>query len=334
MAAYSGRIVTMDFLLDNIDTLLQPDFLLEGYTALRGAVVISHFKGLVAELPGYVVYRPSTKQLIVGISGTSSIKLAVHDLRTLKVRHPSGRGEVHAGFWSLYQGIKPTVLDAIAKGLKEHNVQEIAFTGHSMGGSVSYLLAMDLLAAGSAKNAPLPPSLKIAVFGAPRTGSPALVKYWWELVDAFQNVHGQDSLTEYSVKAYNDGLFVCHVSGSKLIMHSGVHTLPPYRLGFRHFAREPMYLDKGQLYHIPREASEDALFTVSPPTQSKERLFDHPLGGHNYYNGRDHEKFFHRTDWMLQAKFREDGWEDRYRQVFTKNQKQSNVALLTRLTSA
>ena len=179
-AAYSGRIVTMDFLLDNIETLLQPDFLLEGYTGLRGVAVISHFRGRVADLPGYVVYRQSTKQLIVGISGTSSIKLAVQDLRTFKVRHPSGRGDVHAGFWSLYEGIKPTVLDAIAKGLKEHDIEEIALTGHSMGGSVSYLLAMDLLAAGKVNGTSLPPGLKIAVFGAPRTGSPALVKYWWE----------------------------------------------------------------------------------------------------------------------------------------------------------
>ena len=82
-----------------------------------------------------------------------------------------------------------------------------------------------------------------------------------------------------------------------------------------------MYFDKGRLYHIPREASEDALFTVSTSVASNEYPFDHPLGGHNYYNGRDHEQFFHRTDWMLQARFREAGWEDRYRQVFAKNQR-------------
>lgn len=321
-AAYSGRVITIDSLLNNIEVLLKPDFPLQGYTALRGAVVISHFKGRVAELPGYVVYRPSTKQLIVGISGTSSIKLAFHDLRTLKDRHPSGRGEVHSGFWSLYEGIKSTVLDAIAKGLKEHDVEEIALTGHSMGGSVSYLLAMDLLAAGSVNDAPLPRILKIAVFGAPRTGSPALVKYWWELVDKFQNVHGQGALAEYSVKAYNDGSFVPYVrSGSKLIILLGVPTLPPYGFGYWHFARDAMYLDKGSLYHIPREASEDALFTVSPPMQSTKHPPDYPLGGHNYYNDRDHERFIHRTDWLLQAKYGEDGWEDRYLQLFAMNQR-------------
>jgi hypothetical protein len=118
--AYCGRIINVELrlLFDNIDTLLRPDFLLEGYTAIRGAVLVSHFKGSIADLPAYVVYRPSTKQLIVGISGTTSMKHAYHDLRATKARHPSGRGLVHSGFWSLYQGIKPTVLDAIATGLR------------------------------------------------------------------------------------------------------------------------------------------------------------------------------------------------------------------------
>jgi pimeloyl-ACP methyl ester carboxylesterase len=205
-AAYCGRIINVDFLLDNIDTLLRPDFLLEGYTALRGAVLVSHFKGSVADLPVYVVYRPSTKQLIVGISGTTSMKHAYHDLRTTKHRHPSGHGLVHSGFWSLYQGIKPTVLDALARGLTEHDVEEVAITGHSMGGSVSHLLAIDLLSTGSVNNTHLPPSFTIAVFGTPRTGNSALVDHWHELVDRFRKEHGQDAFKDYSVKAYNDGL--------------------------------------------------------------------------------------------------------------------------------
>jgi hypothetical protein len=216
--AYCGRIINVDFLFDNIDTLLRPDFLLEGYTALRGAVLVSHFKGSIADLPAYVVYRPSTKQLIVGISGTTSMKHAYHDLRTTKARHPSGRGLVHSGFWSLYQGIKPTVLDAIATGLKEHDVEEVAITGHSMGGSVSYLLAIDLLSTGSVNDTALPPSFTVAVFGAPRTGNSALVDHWCELVDAFRKEHGQNTFKEYSVKAYNDGLSTAHArSRSKLI---------------------------------------------------------------------------------------------------------------------
>jgi hypothetical protein len=55
--AYSGRIISLHFVLRNIETLLEPNFLLDGYTALRGAVMVSYFKGRVAELPGYVVYR-------------------------------------------------------------------------------------------------------------------------------------------------------------------------------------------------------------------------------------------------------------------------------------
>jgi hypothetical protein len=191
-----------------------------------------------------------------------------------------------------------------------------------MGGSVSYLLAIDLLAAGGANSIPLPPRFKIAAFGAPRAGNQSLVKYWWELVDTFRDVHGHDSLKEYSVKAYNDGQFLPHArKDSKLTILSGVHTLPPQRFGYWHFARGPMYLDKGHLYHIPREATEDSLFTVSLSAQNQNCPPNFPFGGHNYYNGRDLERFMHRTDWLLRAKFDEDGWEDRYRQLFAKHQR-------------
>ena len=81
-----------------------------------------------------------------------------------------------------------------------------------------------------------------------------------------------------------------------------------------------MYLNRGQLYHVPPEASEDALFTVLP-SPPEDRPCDFPRGGHNYYNGRDHERFFRRTEWLFQAKFPEEGWKDRYRKFFAKNQR-------------
>lgn len=37
-----------------------------------------------------------------------------------------------------------------------------------------------------------------------------------------------------------------------------------------------------------------------------------PLGGHNYYNGRDLERFVRRIGRLIQAKQMEEGWEDRY----------------------
>jgi hypothetical protein len=118
---------------------------------------------------------------------------------------------VHAGFWSLYQGIKASTLDAIQRGLREYDVSELVITGHSMGGSISYLLMLDLLIDGDMLLPGL--SLMIAVFGVPRSGNSELVALWRQLVDAYQKKNGTASIREYSVKAYNDG-------DSHLVVHT------------------------------------------------------------------------------------------------------------------
>ncbi|GLB42277.1 putative lipase (class 3) [Lyophyllum shimeji] len=294
-AAYS--VVPLDFLFKNVATLLQPDFPLEGYDALHDAALVSSVEGRTGHLPAYVAYRRSTKQLIVATSGTSTVELALHDLRALKHRHPSRRGHVHSGFWSLYQGIKPKILDAIKKGLQEHHVEELVITGHSMGGSISYLLCMDLLADDS--NTPLPAGLglKLAVFGAPRTGDASLAEYWCELVSAYRKLHGLDKMTEYSVKAYNDG----------------VPALPPSQLGYRHFAREPLYLDRTRLYRVPESEAEHALFNAAPLGPNDQATHEFPRGGHNYYNGRDFERLCRRIRWLDKSNPEESRWEERYR---------------------
>lgn len=169
---------------------------------MENAVLVSAFHGTVAHLPGYIAYRPQKKQLILAFSGTSSAMHAFYDLRALKHRHPSRHGYVHTGFWRLYRGIKPQALEGIQKGLREHDVSELVITGHSMGGAVSYLLMLDLL---RENTLPAHVKLQIIVYGAPRSGDRELCKYWRELVRSRREAHGESSITEYSVKTYNDG---------------------------------------------------------------------------------------------------------------------------------
>lgn len=132
----------------------------------------------------------------MAIAGTSSIKHVLQDLRFFKVSHPSGKGFVHSGFWAMYQGLKDQLLPAVEKAITDHSPTEVVLTGHSMGGSIAYLLCMDLLLSTDL-------NLKIAVFGAPRTGDAALVDYYRDLVASFRKTH---SFKDYSVKGWNDGL--------------------------------------------------------------------------------------------------------------------------------
>lgn len=75
-----------------------------------------------------------------------------------------------------------------------------------------------------------------------------------------------------------------------------------------------MYLARGRLYQIPDNESEHTLFEVSLRTTSDSTSgLDFPRGGHNYYNGRDFERFARRIAWLARAKPEESGWEGRYR---------------------
>jgi predicted lipase len=183
---------------------MEPTFPLEGYDFLNNAQLVSSFIGKTAQLPGYITYRPQTKQLLVAFSGTATPTQAFYDIRSLQHRHPSRRGNVHTGFWRLYKGIKSFALEGIRKGLAEHDVAEFVITGHSMGGVVSQLLLMDILR--DENLVPIGPiPLKLVVFGAPRSGNKDLVEYWKELLDERRKKYGETAIFEYSVKAYNDG---------------------------------------------------------------------------------------------------------------------------------
>lgn len=199
-------LLSPDLIWQNLDRFLQPHFPLAGYNALRGSTLVSSFHGTVGNMQGYVAHRPT--ELIIAFSGTCNVPQTIKTLDARLVKHPAGHGSaVHAGFWRLYHGVRDCAFTALANALRGRNVHRIIFTGHSLGGAVCYLMALDVLersqVAGDAPSAVLPPSctaLSIAVFGCPRAGNRALVQYWRKVI-AGHNL----AIQEYSVKGYNDG---------------------------------------------------------------------------------------------------------------------------------
>ncbi|KAL0579010.1 NineTeen Complex (NTC) component [Marasmius crinis-equi] len=295
--AYST--IPVAFVFEHLPSLVQDDFPFEGYDALQGAMLLADFHGNVANLHGFVAYRRQPKQLIVSIAGTSNTTQSLYDLWATRHRHPSGKGEVHHGFWSLYKGIRSYILDGIRKGFEEQDIAEMVVTGHSMGGALSYLLLLDLLT----PNDIISPDLRVtlAAFGSPRVGDPSLVKHWQDLCQEYRNRNGDDSFREYSVKAYNDG----------------VPSLPPLKLGYRHFTSEPLYFVHGRMFHVPPSESEYAFFRVEDPADVSSPP-EHPRGGHNYYNGRDQERFLRRMKWLndaLAKSEKDKEWQRRYTKI-------------------
>jgi len=98
----------------------------------------------------------------------------------------------------------------------------------------------------------------------------------------------------------------------------GIPAIPPLWFGYRHFCKEPFYTIWGRLFKIPTGECEHPEFRVQlDGDKDGVRLF--PMGGHNYYGGRDLEQFKRRTTWLVGADISKEGWESRYMTIAMNN---------------
>ena len=139
---------------------------------------------------------------------------------------------VHAGFWSIFTGLKDVVYEELSKAFNKYEVDELVLTGHSLGGTQAFLFAMELMKdqlrpldpsspSTSATTSPVqtvsfPPNLmlKVATFGCPRIGNASLVNFYNILIKKYKATH---SFRDYAVKGYNDGTCLFHCSHIKNI---------------------------------------------------------------------------------------------------------------------
>ena len=302
-------------LLKHFQSLSRPGYPLEFYGALRDCELIDSIRGSTGDLPAFIFFRSLARQLIISISGTATLLHCLYDLRVMKAPHPSGIGAVHSGFLALYGGIKVRLLQQIQEALAKHSPVELILTGHSMGGSLAYLLLLDLLTEELPKEYSILSRVRvrIATYGAPRTGDRQLVDYFHSVIQEYQSKFrlGETFLAEYAVQGFNDGMCPqdcptpAHVNMPSV--SEGIPASPPAFWGYRHFCRVPLYSAGGRLYRPPAPSESQVMFF---PPEDKMRIF--PMGGHNYYNGRDVELLRRQIGWLTSADIEKPGWESRY----------------------
>lgn len=152
-------------------------------------------------------------------------------------------------FWKMYKGIRTQTISSIHSFFDTHpECTSLVLVGHSMGGALISLLAIDLMTHFN----PLPTTvtLRLIALGAPRCGDHVLTHELWPRVLHAFRTSGR-TFQEHSIKAFNDG----------------VPVLPPASLGYTHFPRANNYwfLSAGRLYHVPASQTENSLFRVRLP---------------------------------------------------------------------
>lgn len=122
--------------------------------------------GLICQVDG-------AGDVVIAIRGTEGTLEWIHDAEFTQVPCPflSGAGHTDDGFTAMYESLttgtapnSPSVVSALATLSFPHPVTSVTVCGHSLGGSLATLLALDVAANSTFK------SPAVYTFGSPRTG--------------------------------------------------------------------------------------------------------------------------------------------------------------------
>ena len=122
---------------------------------------------------GLICQVAQSGDVAIAIRGTEGILEWIHDAEFLQVPCPflAGAGHTEDGFTDMYESLRtgadpasPTVVNALGKLTFPHPVSSVKICGHSLGGALATLLALDV-AANTAFTNPA-----VYTYGSPRTG--------------------------------------------------------------------------------------------------------------------------------------------------------------------
>jgi len=128
---------------------------------------------------GFVLQDVATGDAVISIRGTEGILEWIQDARFLLVPCPflAGAGSTEDGFTSMYRSFttglapgSPTVTKSLATLPWNKPVHSLTICGHSLGGALATLLALDVVANTSFTDS------AVYTYASPRTGDPSFVR--------------------------------------------------------------------------------------------------------------------------------------------------------------
>eukprot|EP00117_Sycon_ciliatum_P027290 scpid89418/ scgid22208/ Lipase; Triacylglycerol lipase len=166
---------------------------------MSGFRVVGTVSNQPLHLFAYVGYDPALRSLVVAIRGTDGPNLQNWlsvNLRFCKCppNHlfPCTHGQVHCGFYNAYKTVRDQIWNHISRARNIYHVapDRIYVTGHSMGGALAVLAALDLRV-----NRHLSPVMMN--YGSPRVGDLCFAAYYSNHVTkSIRVAHRLDPATE------------------------------------------------------------------------------------------------------------------------------------------
>ena len=134
---------------------------------------------------GLVCQANGTGEVVIAIRGTEGIDEWIHDAEFLQVSCPflAGAGHTEDGFTAMYKSLRtgaaagsPSVTSALATLSFRQPVSSLTICGHSLGGALVTLLALDVAANTTFKNP------TVYSYASPRTGDPQFANTYNQVV--------------------------------------------------------------------------------------------------------------------------------------------------------
>lgn len=197
----------------------------------------------------FVGYHPNRREIVLSFRGTDplSIKNWMDDLVYFKTSSRSvPDAKVHAGFQDAYFAHAEDVLSTVLGLIELHPEFDIVATGHSLGGALATVCAMDLHYVHNITN------IKVITFGSPRVGD--------------------ELFSSYFSKAFGD------VSWRVVHKADIVPHLPLKSMGFKHVPRE-IWERHQKKFLVCDDSGEDPLCSDGKP-------FAWSIPDHLHYMGK------------------------------------------------
>lgn len=182
---------------------------------------------------GYVGYHPQLQEIVVSFRGTHNLDNWIEDLKILKDKSPfpgCPSGTVATGFAQCYLSLADQIVPAVQALVQQFPSYPVRVTGHSLGGAISSLCALDLNINVGVQN------VQVLNFGSPRVGDSDFAVYFNNVIGSIMRMTHQDDIVPH---------------------------LPPYDFNFEHVPTE-VWENDGQ-YNVCNGSGEDPNCADSVP---------------------------------------------------------------------
>jgi len=146
---------------------------------------------------GLILQAANTGDVVIALRGTEGIQEWIHDAEFLMVPTPflAGAGHTEDGFTAVYLSMTtsldptcPSVTKALPSLAFPRPITSLTICGHSLGGALATLLALDVAANTPFKN-PI-----VYTYASPRTGGPQFVATYNQVVPNTTRIAGRVDL--------------------------------------------------------------------------------------------------------------------------------------------